>query len=237
MPWKASSVMEELLRFVARLLDGEAMTEVCRDFGIYRRTGYKIFDRYKEHGLEALSDRSRRPVRYANQLPQQLETVIVRLKSEKPHWGARKIRELLGAMACILVLFTLTPPPSSLSQYVLMRTAMAGIATWIFLPSLALTLVAGLLAIAVNRAFHNAGWAWVKLATGILVFEWGFAAVQGPMEQEAELGARVLAGQADAATLATSLGPEQNSLWVLLAVATANVVLGIWRPRLTRIPD
>jgi transposase InsO family protein len=95
MPWRASSVMEERLRFVARLLDGEAMTDVCRDFGISRKTGYKIFDRYKEHGLEALSDRSRRPVRYANQLPRQLESLIVRLKNEKPHWGARKIRELL----------------------------------------------------------------------------------------------------------------------------------------------
>jgi transposase len=68
MPCKASSVMEERLHFVARLLDGEAMTD-GRDFGVSRKTGYKIFDRYKEHGLEALSDRSRRPVRYANQLP------------------------------------------------------------------------------------------------------------------------------------------------------------------------
>src|SRR4029453_12127099 len=95
MPWKASSGMEERLRFVARLLDGEAMTDVCRDFGVSRKTGYKIFDRYKEHGLAALSDRSRRPVRYANQLPQQVESLIVRLKAEKPHWGARQIRELL----------------------------------------------------------------------------------------------------------------------------------------------
>src|SRR6202165_5818427 len=94
MPWKASSVMEDRLRFVARLLDGEAMTDVCRDFGVSRKTGYKIFDRYKEHGLAALSDRSRRPVRYANQLPVQIESLIVRLKAEKPHWGARKIREL-----------------------------------------------------------------------------------------------------------------------------------------------
>lgn len=95
MPWKASSVMEERLRFVARLLDGEAMTDVCREFGVSRKTGYKIFDRYKEQGLAALSDRSRRPVRYANQLPEQIEGLIVRLKAEKPHWGARKIRELL----------------------------------------------------------------------------------------------------------------------------------------------
>jgi hypothetical protein len=71
------------------------MTEVCRAFGISRKTGYKIFDRYKEHGLEALNDRSRRPVRYANQLPQQIESLILTLKHDKPHWGARKIRELL----------------------------------------------------------------------------------------------------------------------------------------------
>jgi transposase InsO family protein len=87
--------MDERLRFVARLLDGEAMSEVCREFGVSRKTGYKIFDRYKEHGLEALSDRSRRPVRYANQLPPQIESLIVRCKQGKPHWGARKIRELL----------------------------------------------------------------------------------------------------------------------------------------------
>jgi transposase len=103
MPWKASSVIEERPRFVARLLDGESMTDVCREFGISRKTGYKIFDRYKEHGLAAFTDRSRRPVRYANQLPQQVETLIVRLKTEKPHWGklhwgARKIRELLARL-------------------------------------------------------------------------------------------------------------------------------------------
>jgi transposase InsO family protein len=87
--------MDERLRFVARLLEGEAMSEVCRSFGISRKTGYKIFNRYKEHGLEALTDRSRRPWRYANQLPAQVETLIVRIKREKPHWGARKVRELL----------------------------------------------------------------------------------------------------------------------------------------------
>src|SRR5436305_12524977 len=95
MPWKASSVMDERLRFVARLLDGETMTDVCREFGVSRKTGYKIFDRYKEHGLTALSDRSRRPVRYAHQLPQQVASLIVRLKAHKPQWRDRTIRELL----------------------------------------------------------------------------------------------------------------------------------------------
>ena len=95
MPWRETSVMEERLRFVARLLEGEGMSEVCRQFGISRKTGYKIFTRYKDDGLEALTDRSRRPVRYANQLPEPVEAMIVRLKQDKPHWGARKIRELL----------------------------------------------------------------------------------------------------------------------------------------------
>ena len=95
MPWKECSVTQERLRFVARLLDGEGMSEVCRDFGISRKTGYKIFNRYRDQGLEVLTDRSRRPVRYANQLPDQVERLIVDLKRDKPHWGARKIRELL----------------------------------------------------------------------------------------------------------------------------------------------
>ena len=75
MPW--SSVMEERLRFVARLLEGEEMAGLCREFGISRKTGYKIYDRYKECGIEALSDRSRRPIRYGNQLPPVLESMIV----------------------------------------------------------------------------------------------------------------------------------------------------------------
>ena len=95
MPWKECSVMDERLRFVARILEGEPMTGVCRAFGISRKTGYKLFARYKEDGPVALADRSRRPVRYANQLPAQIESLIVRSKREKPHWGARKIREIL----------------------------------------------------------------------------------------------------------------------------------------------
>lgn len=95
MPWKESSAVEERLKFVARLIEGEAMTDLCLEFGISRKTGYKIFNRYKDEGIAALSDRTRRPVRFANQLPAQVEALIVRLKREKPHWGARKIRELL----------------------------------------------------------------------------------------------------------------------------------------------
>jgi putative transposase len=57
--------MDERLRFV-RLLEGEKMAPLCAEFGISRKTGYKIFDRYKDCGLEALTDRNRRPFRQAN---------------------------------------------------------------------------------------------------------------------------------------------------------------------------
>jgi hypothetical protein len=140
----------------------------------------------------------------------------------------------MGSMASLLVLISHAPSPTSLAEYALMRSAMAAIATWIVLPSLVLTLIAGLLAIAVTRGFHNAGWAWVKAATGIVMFAGGLHALS-PIQEEARLSADALAGRLDPATLAGTLEGERWTLWVLVAVSTANVVLGVWRPRLTRI--
>lgn len=90
--------MDERLKFVARVLDGEKMAVLCRDFGISRKTGYKILKRYNDSGLEGLTDRSRRPYRHANQLPFQIEKLIVRAKHDKPSWGAPKIRERLARL-------------------------------------------------------------------------------------------------------------------------------------------
>jgi putative transposase len=95
MPWKECHVMDERVRFIARLLDGEKMAVLCDEFGISRKTGYKIYQRYKDIGTRGLSDRSRRPHRHANQLPMPVEKAIVRLKKEYPSWGAPKIRERL----------------------------------------------------------------------------------------------------------------------------------------------
>jgi transposase InsO family protein len=95
MPWKECRPMDERLRFIARLLEGEKMAPLCREFGISRVTGYKIFNRYKECGLDALNDRSRRPYRQANKLPFQIERSILGIKREHPCWGAPKIRDKL----------------------------------------------------------------------------------------------------------------------------------------------
>jgi putative transposase len=93
MPWQECRKMDERMRFVARLLDGEKMAVLCREFDVSRKTGYKIFSRYKDCGLHGLTDRSRRPYRQANRLPFQIESLIVQLKKERPSWGAPKIRE------------------------------------------------------------------------------------------------------------------------------------------------
>ena len=96
MPWKECNVMDERVKFIARFLEGEKVASLAEEFGISRKTAYKIIDRYEETGLQGLTDRSRRPYRHANQLPFQIETLIVRLKQEKPTWGAPKIAELLA---------------------------------------------------------------------------------------------------------------------------------------------
>lgn len=104
MPWKECHVMDERLRFVARLLDGEKMAPLCAEFGISRKTGYKIYDRYKDCGVGAFNDRSRRPYRQANRLPAPIEATVVRLKREYPGWGAPKIREKLRQQCPALLL-------------------------------------------------------------------------------------------------------------------------------------
>ena len=50
MPWKECHPVDERLRFVARLLEGEKMAALCAEFGISRKTGYKIYDRYRTTG-------------------------------------------------------------------------------------------------------------------------------------------------------------------------------------------
>ena len=88
-------MVDERLRLVTRLLEGEKMPPLCAEFGISRKTGYKIFDRYKDCGVDAFTDRSRCPYQQANRLPAPIEATIVRLEARVPRMGAPKIREKL----------------------------------------------------------------------------------------------------------------------------------------------
>ncbi|MFC1719786.1 integrase core domain-containing protein [Pseudomonadota bacterium] len=107
MPWKECNRMDERLRFVARLLDGEMMAVVCREFGISRKTGYKIFNRYKDVGLRGLEDRARSPYRHPNKLPFQVEKAILQIRQDYATWGAPKIRDKL------IKLYPMIKPPAA----------------------------------------------------------------------------------------------------------------------------
>ena len=141
---------------------------------------------------------------------------------------------LTGALAAQIVLLSRLPAPQSLPEYTALRGAMGALAEWVLLPSLAITLVSGLLAMSMTHAFHNAGWAWAKLALGVSMFEGTLITVQGPAQKEAELSARALAGELDPALLGQAMQAEWGSVWVVLTIAVLNVVLGVWRPRFTR---
>ena len=87
MPWLECKPMDERIRFIGRLLEGEKMAPLCREFVISRVTGNKIFNRYKDCGLVGLIDRSRAPYRQANRLPYQVERTILGIKKKHPFLG------------------------------------------------------------------------------------------------------------------------------------------------------
>ncbi|CAN5269189.1 hypothetical protein BH09PSE2_BH09PSE2_02910 [soil metagenome] len=137
----------------------------------------------------------------------------------------------MGGMAALLAVLVLTPAAAGRAEWIPVIEALAKIAAWVVAPSMVVTVISGLLSMAANPAFYEAGWVWVKAATGILILEGGLH-VLGPIQEEAKRGAGALAGGADAAGIVSA---EVNTMWVLLAVAAANVALGVWRPRFMRL--
>jgi hypothetical protein len=138
-----------------------------------------------------------------------------------------------GSFAACLVLVA-TAPAHSLLAYAAVRAGIAAIAKWLLVPSLALVLISGLLAIAINRGFHNAGWAWVKALLGISMFEGTLITVGAGARRAAELSEAAAGGGGNAAELAQVLHSEWSSLWFLLFLSLVNIVLAVWRPRFSR---
>ncbi len=98
MPWKEVKPMEERTRFIARLLEGDKMTDLCREYGISRKTGYKFLSRFEKLGPQGLYDLSRRPLSIPHKTQDVLERVIIEFKKLKPTWGPKKIKVRLGQL-------------------------------------------------------------------------------------------------------------------------------------------
>jgi hypothetical protein len=141
----------------------------------------------------------------------------------------------MGGLAALAVVIILTPASMSTADSIPLWEAMAKIAAWIIGPSMLLTVVAGLLAIAATPGFQDAGWVWAKAATGILILQ-GCLHVLGPIQAASQHAAGALAASPDPTGVARLLKAEGGTLWLLLAVSVANIALGVWRPRLPKIP-
>ena len=98
MPWKESHLMDERIQFISRLLDGERMSDLCREFGISRKTGHKFHSRYMAQGVRGLMDRPRVHQYHPHQTPKEIERLIVALRKSKPSWGPKKLKAKLESL-------------------------------------------------------------------------------------------------------------------------------------------
>ena len=96
MGWKECDRVSERLEFV-RLAssDGANVSELCRRFGISRKTGYKWLRRFANEGLDGLQDRSRRPLRSPGKTSEAIESEVVAARREYPSWSGYKLRKVL----------------------------------------------------------------------------------------------------------------------------------------------
>ena len=91
MPWKATSVVDERMMFVSRVRNGERVSELCREYGISRKTGYKLLERYKNSGLAGLEDKSRARLTVRHRTSTEMEELLIEARRSHPTWGARKL--------------------------------------------------------------------------------------------------------------------------------------------------
>lgn len=95
MGWRETNVPNERMRFVCRLEAGERMVDLCAEFGISRKTGYKFWNRYQEAGPEGLGDYSRRPHQIPNRTRSEIEALVLEARAAHPTWGPKKLEVVL----------------------------------------------------------------------------------------------------------------------------------------------
>jgi transposase InsO family protein len=94
MPWKAVEPMNQRTEFVLRAMKTDNFRELCQEYGISTKTGYKWKERFLESGLSGMAELSRRPKSSPTGLEEATVCEIVRLKERHRYWGPRKIRRV-----------------------------------------------------------------------------------------------------------------------------------------------
>ncbi len=113
MPWREICPMDEKTRFIAAVLAAEeSMTELCAEFGISRKTGYKWLQRYRARGPAGLYELSRAPQRVPWAITNAQAEAIVGVRRAHPSWGPKKLRVKLSERAP----HELWPAPSTIGE-------------------------------------------------------------------------------------------------------------------------
>ncbi len=147
--------------------------------------------------------------------------------------GAKTLHDLAslgfgGALAACLVINHVASRDTA-AEFAAARQAYAAIAQFLLVPSMFIVVLSGLLALAATQAYASAGWAWVKALLGLSVFEATLVVVGSQQKQGA-----IVAAYEDPALLDALLRAERHTLWLLVVLCVINVVLAVWRPKLSR---
>ena len=138
---------------------------------------------------------------------------------------------IVGGLAAY-ALILLYAPQETAQAYAEMRQTISAICNYMIMPALGISLVTGLLAMAVHRPFQELRWVWVKALLGISMFEATLAIIQAKGSDAARISAKIAAGEPLQQDLALTIASEWTTLFAILAISLANYVLGVWRPSL-----
>ncbi|MHA7873563.1 MAG: DUF2269 family protein [Hyphococcus sp.] len=140
---------------------------------------------------------------------------------------------LIGGVGCYMLLLVAAPHDTP-AAYADLRGAISVISDYVLLPSLMVGIVSGLLSMVVHQPFLDKGWVWIKAATGILMFKGVLTIVSAKAAYAEGVAQKIAAGEAPAGALDSMLALEWWTLVAVMAISIANVVLGVWRPRLMK---
>jgi hypothetical protein len=138
---------------------------------------------------------------------------------------------LIGGLGAYMLMLIYAPQETP-ADYADLRLTIKAISDYLLLPSLAVALVTGLASMAVHHPFQEKGWAWLKAALGILMFKGVLTIVSAKAGYAASVSRKIAEGTAAPDALDTLLRLEWGTLWAVMAISIANVVLGVWRPRI-----
>lgn len=111
MPWKTSRAVDAKGEFIVRLKAGERMTDLCREYGINRQTGYEALAKFEARGFEGLEPQTRRPKRSPKKTRDELVNLLVAGRESHPTWGGKKLKQVLELQHGVKL-----PAPSTITE-------------------------------------------------------------------------------------------------------------------------